>query len=226
MEELSALRLSAYRNLVYETPGFEKYFREATVITEIAELNIGSRPASRKKGRIEDLRAIPWVFSWSQCAAHAAGLVRLRFGGRRISRPARRRHGDVCRPCIASGPSSATLISNMDMVLSKTDIAIASALRRSGRGRGAARAHLPAHQGRMAGARRRPVRHHRPAELLSTEPAARALDPQPLSLHRPAEPRADRVAAPLARRRDRDERVVPGIHLTINGIAAGLRNSG
>ncbi|MEA2988058.1 MAG: phosphoenolpyruvate carboxylase, partial [Alphaproteobacteria bacterium] len=68
MEELSAHAYRAYRALVYETPGFERYFWESTVIGEIANLHIGSRPASRKKStRIEDLRAIPWVFGWAQC---------------------------------------------------------------------------------------------------------------------------------------------------------------
>src|SRR6266536_6512112 len=64
----SDLACQAYRSLVYETPGFERYFWESTVIGEIANLHIGSRPASRKKStRIEDLRAIPWVFGWAQC---------------------------------------------------------------------------------------------------------------------------------------------------------------
>src|SRR5262249_57682517 len=68
MEELSDHAYRAYRNLVYETAGFEQYFWESTVIGEIANLNIGSRPASRKNStRIEDLRAIPWVFAWWQC---------------------------------------------------------------------------------------------------------------------------------------------------------------
>ena len=68
MEELSQSAYAAYRGLVYETEGFERYFWASTVITEIASLNIGSRPASRKKTTaIEDLRAIPWVFSWAQC---------------------------------------------------------------------------------------------------------------------------------------------------------------
>jgi len=59
MDALSAKAFAAYRGLVYETPGFERYFWECTVISEIAELNIGSRPASRRKStRIEDLRAI------------------------------------------------------------------------------------------------------------------------------------------------------------------------
>ena len=68
MEELSVLAFAAYRDLVYETPRFVEFFREMTPLGEIAELNVGSRPAARSaSGRIEDLRAIPWVFSWSQC---------------------------------------------------------------------------------------------------------------------------------------------------------------
>ncbi|MCZ8256863.1 MAG: phosphoenolpyruvate carboxylase, partial [Polaromonas sp.] len=66
--ELSEASMAAYRALVYETPGFTEYFFSATPIREIAELNIGSRPASRKASqKIEDLRAIPWGFSWGQC---------------------------------------------------------------------------------------------------------------------------------------------------------------
>src|SRR5204863_8093741 len=68
MHALSAFALKAYRTLVYETPEFLPFFRASTPIAEIAELNLGSRPASRRPSqRIEDLRAIPWVFSWSQC---------------------------------------------------------------------------------------------------------------------------------------------------------------
>ncbi|HEY0353879.1 MAG TPA: phosphoenolpyruvate carboxylase, partial [Enterovirga sp.] len=64
LEELSETAFQAYRDLVYETEGFEDYFWASTVIGEIATLNIGSRPASRKKTkRVQDLRAIPWVFS-------------------------------------------------------------------------------------------------------------------------------------------------------------------
>ena len=83
MEELSAHAFGAYRDLVYETEGFENYFWESTVITEIASLNIGSRPSSRKKTREHrgpardslgvQLGAMP---------ADAAGLVRVRLGDR------------------------------------------------------------------------------------------------------------------------------------------------
>src|SRR6202035_2751007 len=72
MQTLSDTAMAAYRALVYETPGFTDYFFSSTPIAEIAELNIGSRHASRKlqdpkDRRIEDLRAIPWGFSWGQC---------------------------------------------------------------------------------------------------------------------------------------------------------------
>jgi len=68
METLSTIAMTSYRHLVYETKGFADYFFSTTPITEIAELNIGSRPTSRKSSRsIEDLRAIPWGFSWGQC---------------------------------------------------------------------------------------------------------------------------------------------------------------
>ena len=118
----------AYRALVYETPGFERYFWESTVIGEIAKLHIGSRPASRKKStRIEDLRAIPWVFGWAQC---------------RLMLPAWYGFGAAVKAWIEAHPGRAacallqamarewpffqTLLSNMDMVLAKSDIGIAS----------------------------------------------------------------------------------------------------
>jgi phosphoenolpyruvate carboxylase len=67
MEQLSATAFTAYRQLVYETPEFYQYFVDATPIKEIGQLNMASRPVSRGVGaRIEDLRAIPWVFSWTQ----------------------------------------------------------------------------------------------------------------------------------------------------------------
>src|SRR5207247_9595065 len=67
MEELSRAAFDAYRALV-KAPGFVDYFRASTPIAEIADLNIGSRPASRKASQsIEDLRAIPWVFSLTRC---------------------------------------------------------------------------------------------------------------------------------------------------------------
>jgi phosphoenolpyruvate carboxylase len=109
MEELSASAFKAYRGMVYETEGFERYFWESTVISEIAELNIGSRPASRKKSTaIEDLRAIPWVFSWAQCRLMLPGWFGFGTAVNEYSGKARR--GRACcayPPWCASGASSA-----------------------------------------------------------------------------------------------------------------------
>ncbi len=113
---------------MYDTPEFESYFWGSTVITEIATLNIGSRPASRTKTRkIEHLRAIPWVFSWAQCRAHAAGMVRLRFclqgrGSRSTRTPALKFLQDMYR----EWGFFRTMLSNMEMVLAKSNIGIAS----------------------------------------------------------------------------------------------------
>lgn len=129
IESLSKSAFVAYRNLVYETPGFERYFQESTPIREIAELFIGSRPSSRKQSDlIEDLRAIPWVFSWSVNRATIPGwygfgsaveeFVRCEGeGGNELS---------LLQEMYQTWPFMQTLLSNMDMVLAKTDMGIAS----------------------------------------------------------------------------------------------------
>ncbi len=127
MEELSATAFTAYRGLVYETPGFEDYFWASTVIGEIATLNIGSRPASRKKTRsIEDLRAIPWVFSWAQCRLMLPGWYGF---GSAVKGFCGAHPGDgmaMLQAMARDWPFFQTSLSNMDMVLAKSSIAIAS----------------------------------------------------------------------------------------------------
>jgi phosphoenolpyruvate carboxylase len=130
MEFLSAEAYSTYRGLVYETEGFDRFFRESTVIEEIANLNIGSRPSSRKaSGRIEDLRAIPWVFSWAQCRLMLPGWYG--FGSAIGAWLAARQTGGMAmlQRMYREWPFFEMLLSNMDMVLAKSDIAIASAMR-------------------------------------------------------------------------------------------------
>jgi phosphoenolpyruvate carboxylase len=226
MEELSAHAYRAYRSLVYETPGFERYFWESTVISEIANLHIGSRPASRKKSaRIEDLRAIPWVFGWAQC---------------RLMLPAWYGFGSAVKTWLAAHPEAGmpflqamagewpffrTLLSNMDMVLAKSDIAIASRYM----------------QLVEDPALREAIFSRLRAEWQDSIDALLAILGQKALLERnPALARTIRNRFPYIdplnyvqlellkryRNGDTDERVVQGIHLTINGIAAGLRNSG
>ncbi|MGH8664949.1 MAG: phosphoenolpyruvate carboxylase, partial [Burkholderiales bacterium] len=127
MEELSQDAYRAYRELVYETDGFVRYFRAATPISEIADLHIGSRPASRRaSGSIEDLRAIPWVFSWSLARVMLPGW----YGFGAAVRNYVDRHGEPGRKQLEQmhreWPFLRALLSNMDMVLGKSDIAIAS----------------------------------------------------------------------------------------------------
>ncbi len=109
----------AYRELVYQTPNFESYFRQATPLLEIADLKIGSRPASRSQSpRIEDLRAIPWVFSWSQARVMLPGW----FG---FGTAAQRLGPEKLAPLYKSSAFFRTMISNMEMVLAKSSMPIA-----------------------------------------------------------------------------------------------------
>lgn len=223
-QELSARAFEAYRALV-QSAGFVEYFRASTPIAEIADLNIGSRPPSRLRGsavsdRIEDLRAIPWVFSWTQCRLmlpgwYGFGSAVEKWGGSLAE----------LQQMYREWPFFRSVLSNMDMVLAKSDLAIASRY-----------AELVADAklreqifGRLSGEWQR-TRTWLTAitgnpELLTDNPTlARSirarfpyLDP------------LNHVQVELLRRYrsgDRDPRLLRGIHLTINGLAAGLRNSG
>jgi len=130
MDVLSKRAMAAYRGLVYETEGFTDYFFESTPINEIAELNIGSRPTARKKGRrIEELRAIPWGFSWGQCRTLLPGWygVGTAIEGWLAEVPERREGRELLLARMGrEWPFFQTLISNLDMVISKVDLAVAA----------------------------------------------------------------------------------------------------
>ena len=227
MEELSAHAYRAYRGLVYETAGFERYFWESTVIGEIATLNIGSRPASRKQTRsIEDLRAIPWVFSWAQCRLMLPGWYGFGTAVKAwLAAHPERWHGGpaghVRRVAVLPDPAlehghGAGQEQHRDRV----------ALRRAGDRRAAARHASSSASGRNG----RP----RSTALLTIMGHRTLLEGNPLLARsiRNRFPYLDplnHVQVELLRRHrasDSDERVLRGIQLTINGIAAGLRNTG
>ncbi len=229
-EALSVASMAAYRALVYDTPGFTEYFFQATPIREIAELNIGSRPASRKPSqRIEDLRAIPWGFSWGQCRLTLPGWYGFgsaidQFLNATPGQP--RRDGlALLQKMYRQWPFFKTLLSNMDMVLAKSDLALASRyaelvpdarLRKKIFAAIEAEWHLTAlaltlitgEKNRLAhnAALARSIRHRFPY-----------IDP----LHHLQVELVRRYRAGKA-----DDRVQRGIHISINGIAAGLRNTG
>nr|WP_276536578.1 phosphoenolpyruvate carboxylase [Burkholderia multivorans] len=235
MQTLSDTAMAAYRALVYETPGFTDYFFASTPITEIAELNIGSRPASRKlqdpkNRRIEDLRAIPWGFSWGQCrllltgwygfgSAVAAYLDGAADAAERSKRLA------LLKKMNKTWSFFANLLSNMDMVLAKTDLAVASRyaeLVPDRKLRNAVFGRIVAEWERTSHALAEITGHE---ERLATNP----LLARSIKNRFPYLDPLNHLQVELIKRHragDTNARLRRGIHLTINGIAAGLRNTG
>ena len=126
-EALDAMALESrqcYRALVYEDPGFQAYFEQASPIEEISQLNTGSRPVSRGGTlRVEDLRAIPWVFAWMQNrhllpAWYGVGSAFEHF----LRRPAGLQ---ALREMYDGWPFFRSLVDNLQMVLVKADMRIA-----------------------------------------------------------------------------------------------------
>lgn len=226
MEALSCDAFAAYRKLVYETPGFTEFFFVATPIREIAELNIGSRPSSRKASdRIENLRAIPWVFSWGLSRTLLPGW----FGFGSAVKQFIEREGDAGLAQLQSMYKNWAffrgLMSNMDMVLSKTDMGIAS--------RYAELVDNVELRNLIFGAIT--AEWETTVEMLfAVTGNSTLLEDNPtfarsLLTRTPyIDPLNHLQVALLHRHRagDNDEVVKRAIHLTINGIATGLRNSG
>ena len=226
MEDLSAAAYAAYRGLVYETDGFEDYFWASTVISEIATLNIGSRPASRSRTRrIEDLRAIPWVFSWAQCRLMLPGWYG--FGSAVAAWVAAHPDKGIAffRELYREWPFFRMLLSNMDMVLAKSSIAVASRYAEL----------VPDETLRKAiFSRIRQEWQMSIDALLDIMGHERLLQGNPL-LERSIRNRFPYLdplnhvqveLLKLHRAESTDEQVLRGVQLTINGISAGLRNSG
>jgi phosphoenolpyruvate carboxylase len=230
---LSEASMAAYRKLVYETPGFTDYFFDTTPIREIAELNIGSRPASRGATRaIEDLRAIPWGFSWGQCRVALPGwcgfgsAVRSYLG----DDPAERRQRlALLQRMHRQWPFLRTLLSNLDMVLAKSDLAIAARYVDLVEDKKAGKRIFAAIQAEWrATAEALSLITGEAQRLASNAALARSIE------HRfPYLDPLNHLQVELMRRyRQRSEgdpgteRVKRGIHISINGIAAGLRNTG
>ncbi len=226
MEGLSENAYAAYRRLVYETPGFVTFFRQATPITEIADLHIGSRPASRKASdRIEDLRAIPWVFSWSQARIMLPGW----YGFGTAVEDFLKREGDLglqkLREMFRTWPFFQALLSNMDMVLAKSDMSVAS--------RYAELVNDDTLSERIF--TRIYSEWQRTVQQLCAITGQRKLlqsNPSLARSFRNRQPYIDplnHLQVGLLRRfrsGDHDDKVKRAILLTINGIASGLRNSG
>jgi phosphoenolpyruvate carboxylase len=224
MEELARLALEEYRALVL-APGFMDYFRAATPFSEIARLNIGSRPPSRKESnRLEDLRAIPWVFSWSQSRAMLPGWYGF---GAAVSSWLDQKKGTLAelRAMYNGWPFFRAMLSNLDMVLAKSDLGIAGRYAELVQDGVLGRKVFEQIEKEWCAAKENLFAITGASEFLADNPTlARSirnrfayLDP------------LNHIQVELLRRYrggDDDERTVRAIHLTINGIAAALRNSG
>ncbi len=229
--ELSVTSMAAYRKLVYETPGFDDYFFSATPIREIAELNIGSRPASRNPSRnIEDLRAVPWSFSWGQCRLTLPGWYGFgasveQYLDAATSAKARRERQALLQRMYVQWPFFRTLLSNIDMVLAKSDLALAS------------------RYAELVGERRlrRKVfsaisdEWHRTSQALTLITGAKQRLEGNAEMQRSVRYRfpyidpLHHLQVELMRRYragEHGDKLQNGIHISINGIAAGLRNTG
>jgi len=222
---------AAYRKLVYETPGFTDYFFTATPIREIAELNIGSRPASRKATRaIEDLRAIPWGFSWGQCRMALPGWCG--FGSAVdafVASGDRKTQVELLQRMYRQWPFFRTLLSNLDMVLAKSDLRIAARYVELIEDKKLGKRIFAAIRAEWERAHEALALITGETQRLQSNPAlARSIE------HRfPYLDPLNHLQVELLRRYRRGneseaavERLKRGIHLSINGIAAGLRNTG
>jgi phosphoenolpyruvate carboxylase len=220
MDALARASMAAYRRIV-ETPGFIDYFYAATPISEIAELNIGSRPTSRQSSRsLGALRAIPWVFSWSQSRAMLPGWYGFGSAVEQAGVPVER-----LAELAASWRFFAATLDNMEMVLFKSDLAIA--------GRYASLVPDPELAVTVFGQIRAEWDRTVAAVLQITgQSALLERNPDLAAMIRARLPYIDplnHLQIELIRRLragDHSEAVRQGIHLTINGIAAGLRNTG
>jgi len=218
MEQLSRTAFGAYRDLVYGDNSFRTFFRQMTPVAEIADLNIGSRPASRKKSdAIEDLRAIPWVFGWAQARVmlpgwYGVGQALAAFEDRALLRD------------MAEGwPLFAATLANMEMVLAKSDMGVAARY-----------AELVDDAHRPFFATIRDAWGRTRDGLLAVTAQGRLLEKHPaldasIRLRLPyIEPLNLLQIESMKRHRagETDPRVAEGILLSINAIATALRNSG
>ncbi|WP_226037159.1 phosphoenolpyruvate carboxylase [Aquibacillus saliphilus] len=228
MDEVSDYALEKYQSLIFEDPGFITYFNEATPLHELGDLNIGSRPMSRKgSSKFEDLRAIPWVFAWTQSrqllpAWFAAGTGLQKFADK---------HGDwkLFQDMYESWPFFQSTINNLQMALTKADLATAKEY--------AMMVQDETIRDRIFGqiteeyylTKEVVLKITGQSELLDNKPAikesVRLRNPfvDPLNLFQ-----AELITElrQMTEKDEKSEELLKEVLLTINGIAAGLRNTG
>jgi phosphoenolpyruvate carboxylase len=226
MEEISDISLKKYQSLVFEDPDFLTYFTEATPLNEVGELNIGSRPSKRKnRNRFEDLRAIPWVFAWTQSrqlipAWYAAGSGLESFASKGEE------NLKLLQRMYEEWPFFRSTIDNLQMALMKADITTAKEY--------TSLVHDKEIADRIFG---NIVEEYETtkAVLLKISDDEELLDHSPNikeSVHR-RNPYVDplnflqvELIKELREQEEPNEELLTEVLLTISGIAAGLRNTG
>ncbi|MFP5501586.1 MAG: phosphoenolpyruvate carboxylase [Candidatus Sericytochromatia bacterium] len=126
LEDLSRRAFASYRRIVYEEPDFLKFFHETTPLELLGQLQIGSRPAKRKQSNaIEDLRAIPWVFSWTQSRYILPGWLGAGAALSALIDEAPDRNMTLLKDMYQRFPFFRSLLNNVEMTLAKADLPIA-----------------------------------------------------------------------------------------------------
>jgi phosphoenolpyruvate carboxylase len=236
LDELADDARRAYRALVYDDPGFAAFFRAATPIAEISGLRLGSRPSARRRTgdaggaapRIDELRAIPWVFSWTQARIELPGW----YGLGAALEAFRGRHGDEGLARIGrlyrTWPFLASVLDNAELALARVDLGVARRF-----------AALATAEGDDERWRAIEAEFVRTSELLLRVVGRdRLLDGSPrlqrsIALRTPYVDTLSelqvRLLAELRRRPPDDperERLQRLVQLTVNGVAAGLQSTG
>jgi phosphoenolpyruvate carboxylase len=225
---MDAMALSAgqaYRDLVERTPGFLDYWRAATPIEEISRLRLGSRPTARRGGGLtrQDVRAIPWVFSWMQSRFNLPGWYGL---GRALEGGDAGALGEM----YAGWPFFRALLDNAEMSLLKADMGIAALYSDLAPDRADAAAIFARIETEHARTREHILRVTGHAELMEADPVIQ----RSVQLRNPYVDPLNYLQVEMLRRlRALDDPEGPDaepirevIVLTVNGIAAGLRNTG
>ena len=229
MEALSESATDAYRDIVHELPGFTDYFNEATPVGELAHLRIGSRPARRKKRSkgIGDLRAIPWVFGWTQSRHLLPGWLGVGRALAQFIEDDPKENLALLREMNQKWHYFGSTLSNIEMALAKADFQIARqyAERLADRKRRSIFTRL---EKEYRETRDLLLKVTEQRELLANSPVLR----RSIDVRNPyVDPMSYLQVELLARYRRAKTRAsqdayLYAILLSINGIAAGLRNTG
>ncbi|HVL22882.1 MAG TPA: phosphoenolpyruvate carboxylase [Thermomicrobiales bacterium] len=223
LDDMADVSAATYRELVYGDPDFVSFFQEATPIDAISRLQLGSRPAKRASTNdIRDLRAIPWVFSWTQARIILPGWYGI---GTALEEGVRRYGLEQIRTMERHWPFFAATLSNAELALSKADLGIAERY---------VRLVQDDDLRRRIGNQLRDEYHRSLRMILEITGQERLLDREPV-LQRSID-RRNPYVDPLSviqvellrrwRQQPDDEDLIQTLHLAVNGIAGGLKNTG